>query len=318
MKLHTTLTTAICIALFYSIIPLYSSAITYPVIGGSRFGDHLLSYMHAKWIAFRHGYTLLYRPFIHSDELLLDTLEQRYNNQKTIPLKVNELSKLKKNKNATYLMSYFPESPIELKTGQWEYFPVEWDDKAFVEELQKMIKPKNPVPKMVLPADTITVAMHIRRGGSFEAFNDGFPAKFPHDYFYIDALTEIYEQLGEQELYVYIFTDDQHPAKVAESYKNAFKDKKITFEYRHTKNDYYLNVIDDFFALAQFDCLIRPDSNFTLCASKINTYLIEISPGDSAVINQKTLISSMAIKINKGETATILKKPCKGISNYYQ
>lgn len=290
--------------------PLQPAAITYPVIEGSRFGDHLLSYMHAKWIAYKYGATLLYRPFIHSDELVLDSKEQRYNNQQTWPLKVYELNKLSKSDNTPYFMSYFPESAYELKTGHWNYFAVDWSDKGFIDELRKMIQPKNPVNKMVLPSDKVTVAMHVRRGGSFETFNEGFPVKFPHSYFYVDALNEIYEQLGEQELFVYIFTDDQQPDKVAEFYQNAFHDKKIIFEYRHAKNDHYLNVIDDFFALAQFDCLIRPDSNFTLCASKLNTYLVEISPSDCALKDQKTVISSMLIKARNNHQITVYEKQC--------
>src|SRR5665213_983093 len=52
-------------------------AVTYEFSGG-RLGDNLLSYLHAKWISYRHQIPLLYKPFKYSDKLMLDTNEIRF------------------------------------------------------------------------------------------------------------------------------------------------------------------------------------------------------------------------------------------------
>ena len=51
------------------------SYITYEFFGG-RFGDCLLSYLHAKWLSYKYQLPLLYKPFKYSSDLCLDAKEQ--------------------------------------------------------------------------------------------------------------------------------------------------------------------------------------------------------------------------------------------------
>ena len=60
---------------------IQSSKVTYTFSGG-RFGDNLLAYIHAKWIAYRYHIPLLYKPFDCSDQLVLHNLEELYNERK--------------------------------------------------------------------------------------------------------------------------------------------------------------------------------------------------------------------------------------------
>lgn len=294
------------------------SFITYELTWG-RFGDHLVSYMHAKWLSYKYGLTLLYRPFIYSDRLVLDSEEKRFfSNERfarVFRIPGEDVFQQELVPGALYMMPYFPESPYERNAFGGMSFDVDWHDEGFIKELKKMIYPKIPTKKMVLPKDKMTVALHIRRGGSYDVFDEGnksYPVKFPKNYFYVDALKEVYTILGAQPLYVYIFTDDQQPEKLAEYFSEIFKDTAITFDYRHTKNDHNVNVLDDFFALMQFDCLIRPDSNFSLCVSKIKKYLIEIAPDDCTVAGNYPLVSSMAVSIDKGRSERYsYKKNCE-------
>ncbi len=47
---------------------------------------------------------------------------------------------------------------------------------------------------------------------------------------------------------------------------------------REEGNRHDLNVMDDFFALLDFDCLIRPDSNFSICAEILGNHKVVVSP----------------------------------------
>jgi len=46
----------------------------------------------------------------------------------------------------------------------------------------------------------------------------------------------------------------------------------MRFDYRVDLNDEFINVLNDFFSLTLFDCLIRADSNFSGIAAKITDY----------------------------------------------
>jgi hypothetical protein len=50
------------------------------------------------------------------------------------------------------------------------------------------------------------------------------------------------------------------------------------------------NILEDFFALTQFDCLIRPDSHFSIAASKIADYKVIISPAHSIITKKRKVI----------------------------
>jgi hypothetical protein len=268
------------------IAPIQAGFVTYNFSHG-RFGDRLLSYMHAKWISYKYGLTLLYKPFIYSENLMMDSLEQHLSKSqrfsRIIEVSSEDVFKNGIDHNALYVVPYFPESLYELNHFASAYFAVDWSNQKFVKVLNETVRLKMSLLKRVLPTGVITVAMHVRRGGSFEPFSvitKEWSIKAPQEEFYKETLKHLYTTLGEKPLYVFIFTDDQQPEIIAERFTKAFQGKRIEFDYRREKNDYNINVLDDFFALTQFDCLIRSDSNFSFCASKLKTYTVEITPGD--------------------------------------
>ena len=53
------------------------SYVTYQLPYG-RLGDKLITYVHAKWISYKYGLKLLYRPFEYSDKLMLSKIEQPF------------------------------------------------------------------------------------------------------------------------------------------------------------------------------------------------------------------------------------------------
>ena len=118
-------------------------AVTYTFSGG-RFGDNLLSYLHAKWIAYQYQIPLLYRPFNYSQYLVLDDRELKY-----VASSAQLYPRL-------YTSPYFPEDPHEYKNGldangvPWSGFEVNWKDPGFRKVVKEMIAPKNPLSPLPL------------------------------------------------------------------------------------------------------------------------------------------------------------------------
>ena len=57
------------LALLFAMTLHAEEVITYELSDG-RFGDNLLSYLHAKWISHEKKIPLLYKPFTFSNELI--------------------------------------------------------------------------------------------------------------------------------------------------------------------------------------------------------------------------------------------------------
>lgn len=283
-------------------------AVTYELIG--RFGDNLLAYMHAKWLSLyyaRRGYNLpvFYKPFLFSTQLRVHDLERACSRghlaslSRIISLKNHKWTELERRSDVLYEIPYFPYD-LEKEPGNWTAFEVDWKDAEFKRELKRVISPRCPLPKFELPTDKITVAIHVRRGGSFEELNLGFPFKFPDDSYYLEQLKTLDTLFNHRPLYVFIFTDDREPLKILKTFQDYFeKFSHITFDCRHTQTDHNINVLEDFFALTKFDCLIRPDSNFSVCAAKISDYLVEIEPKTCYVAGNKSIVSEANVIVDQ-------------------
>ena len=266
-------------------------AVTYEHSPG-RFGDNLLSYIHAKWISYKYNIPLLYKPFIYSDQLILHEQEVLYSDSarkqfdKIVILGKHVYVNPQDRSFILYMAPYFPSSKWELENavsfagGRWDFFEVDWQEKGFIEELQKVIAPRYSMPSMHLPTDCITVAVHVRRGGNHDTPDVPplFPLKFLPDKFYIAQLRELYVLLNRKPLYVYIFTDDTDPEKLVETFKQHLQHLNIQFDCRKHGNADTMNVVEDFFALQKFDCLIHSESNFSFIMSKIGDYMVSIYP----------------------------------------
>lgn len=303
---------AILLCVSTEIVPKSRQAVTYEQSPG-RFGDNLLSYIHAKWIAYKNGITVLYKPFVYSDQLMLHEFELLYH--ESDKNKFNKVVVLGKNKQVNpyeaasvlYFVPYFPESKWELKNcksftgGAWDYFEIDWCDTGFIAELKKVIAPRKPKAHMSLPADRITVAIHLRKGGNHDTPETlpGFPLKFLHDEFYIQQLKELYILLQQQPLYVYLFTDDNHPEKLMAKFKDNLKGLAIEFDCRRQGNSDRANVLEDFFALQQFDCLIHSESNYSFIASKLGNYMVSMYPDSFHKEQGRIVYDHINVAINK-------------------
>ncbi len=167
------------------------------------------------------------------------------------------------------------------------------------------------MPLLELPTDCITIAVHIRKGTgwdipqfapSFEKLTEMGPLKWPPDSYYIEQIQNIIKLFPDQKLYIHIFTDHDNTQEIVEHYKAAINDTTghVSWGCRAQGNKHDLNVLEDFFALTTFDCLIRNDSNFSLIASKLANYKMLIAPWESKMVNGTIVISGILIETAAG------------------
>ncbi len=132
-------------------------------------------------IAFIGNMPFAYTPFIYSDQLMLSALEDK------VPSGVKIISINSQNFNSfwdrlksgaysgnskddvIFKIAYFPEYFSEhLPQHGYLFFEVDWDNPAFKNiPLRKTIAPKEPLKLLELPADKMSVALHVRLGGSY-------------------------------------------------------------------------------------------------------------------------------------------------------
>lgn len=269
---------------FYITVAIISSAneaITYSFSGG-RFGDQLLSYLHAKWLSYEYDIPILYQPFPYSSELTLDNVENRFEKEifkEHIYIKTVE-SILPKNKSRSilYTCPYFAEAEYERNRYCCKVM-VNWKDPDFRLLVKSLIMPKKKLQLIEPSSESVNIAVHARLGGGYDSrsMNHSFPLKLPSFNFYIDGLKKIASYFEGRSLYCFVFTDDPDPETVAKLLKEGVNDERIVFDYRK-ENHHTKNVLEDFFSFFNFDALVRPDSNFSIIPSVINDYAIVISP----------------------------------------
>lgn len=270
------------------------SAITY-IPGFGRFGDGLLNYSKAKWLSYKYNIPIFCTKFPYYDSLKICEIEKAYKNgmendfKEVVRFKEREEPKFPKedgfkinrSRSCLYISNYY----VDVK--------IDWEDEEFISELKKTIAPIIEINKQELPKDRVSVAVHVRKGGGFDdpiysdpdAKNNGqkcfvdkvFPEKFPPDSFYIEQIKKLYEILGNVPMYVYIFTDDHDPARIINKYEKFFVGLDIKLDCRKSGNCHNNNVVEDFFTMMQFDCLIRSGSNFSFFVDMIGDFSAVIS-----------------------------------------
>jgi len=307
--------------------------------GSGRFGDKLITYIKAKWVSYKYDIPLYYVPLKHrswpipySDKLMISKLENLYT--KDIQLKFNKTIAFTCKKSNRFIACdsqndfHFEKDAGHLYCGYFmpnfyhKKLTVDFEDELFVQELKKTIKPITPIQKPKIPENRISVALHVRKGGGYDkmlqnkkdipaifkrstnkelySYSDySFPFKFPPDQYYIDQIKKLYDLLEHKPLHIHIFTDDTMPEKIAHSYEEQLHEYDITFSYRKNDNHYNSNILEDFFSMTYYDCLIRGESNFSLVAGVIGDFFIEIYPLTGYWSNNQLIIDKVKVKIKE-------------------
>lgn len=307
-----------CVFLFFY-FPLYSlssqkSFITYEFSGG-RFGDNLLSYLHAKWISYRYQIPMLYKPFPYSSQLALHDLEIHYCPEnypaykKEVYMRDGFSMNFFQDKSfCLYICPYFPENSWEQihskgSCGEpWYHFLVDWQDLEFREIVKNLISLKRQYLLTVPPQDKISIAIHFREGGGYDTEDVifDFMTKIPPLDFYVKGLARVIKLFPGKSFYCHLFTDALDPQKTIQILKESLPEEiDITFGCREKGNVHNKNVLEDFFSLFQFDVLVHPQSNFSLIPSLIHDYAITYSPFSAKRDGANVIIDKVKFEINE-------------------
>lgn len=301
------------------------AAVTYALSGG-RFGDNLLAVAHAKWLSYTLDLPFIYVPFCFSDHLNLSVDPSikhlgacRFSKEYYLYTKDNFFHLWRRlyglnNDNWLYVLPYYPETQQEFDhPNSFPLFTqINWDDPAFLRELRSIISPRFPLHCQALPSDRITVAIHIRTGigkdePTWEDFTRRWPMKGPPFSYYVEAL-QLITNVIHKPLYVHIFTDHPDPVELEKMFTHKFSHLDIVFNSRKNGNRHDENVLEDFFSMEKFNCLIRSDSNYSLMASKLFRYQIAIAPvhfeRDS---NNQVIIDTLSIQMSHSDDLPTIK-----------
>lgn len=266
------------------------SAVTHQV-SPARFGDRLTAYCKARYIAYKYNIPLLYVPFEHSDQLVLHDKELRYTEEQA-----------KRFKQRVHISTQMPDIDPDSDTlyivtmNHWNLFksPAYYglpDDKGFFAHLKEFVKPKKKISYPERVKDAVNVAAHVRTRGYFDrGYQIKDDGKFPPQAFYIRSIKYLMDYFKDKKLHIHIFTDDPNPAAISQNFKKAIASDRVSFSYRTSRNNYDINIVEDFFALTRFDCLIRGRSCYSGIAQLVsdNEIVIYTEDGvnDGVVINK--------------------------------
>lgn len=292
----------------FSLFAISEAGVTYDLSGG-RFGDNLISYLHAKWVSYEKNIPLIYQPFELSSDLILDEKEE---SRCPTPYHLHHLNKGPVSSDIElpilYVCPYFPEDPWEQNHESWFHLKVDWKDSKFKKMAREMIAPKRALKLITPPADRISVALHIREGGGFDEKVDllrgspSNPMKFPPISFYAEGLKRILNETKGFSIYCYVFTDAKHPEKVIKKLKAHLPKKcNIAFDYRKKNNRHNANILEDFFSLFNFDILIRSQSNFSMAASLIGDFSMVYSPKDCIISENHVTITDVFFECHRSK-----------------
>lgn len=280
-------------------------AVTYEFSGG-RFGDCLLSYLHAKWLSYVYQIPLLYKPFLYSTDLALHEREVKLTNGdyrlRYRASVANIAQDVESSQPFLFSCPYFPEDPIEREEEKYLCFDVDWKDPGFRKAALEMIAPKKQLRLVEPPQGTVNIAIHVRNGENYddEALRRRFPLKLPPFSFYLEALPRVLEYFRDKSIYCHIFTDAEQPAWIEQALHRAVPPgMKVQFAYRKGVNRHNWNVLDDFFSLFRFDVLIRSQSNFSLIPSKLHDYAIVCFPSDFSFQDGNPIIEKTELEVEE-------------------
>jgi hypothetical protein len=266
------------------------SAITY-VTSGGRFGDQLIHYCIAKQLAIKYGIEFYYRRFDYSDRLVLsikDSLfvEASFKNHKRIDMGYEFETPPCLEKDFLYVVT--PE--------HWKFSAADitWYGihQTMIDEFKTLIQPLFEIKKFKFPDNMISVALHVRVGDGFDyGIQEDWTiikpgCKFPKDEFFIDSIKKIQNHFNNPHLYIYVFTDAFDKQSVVDRLQHTLNDPSVCFaplEKNYSEQPWNEDVLEDLFFMAQFDCLVRPHSNYSFIAQLIGNHKYIALPGDEII-----------------------------------
>jgi hypothetical protein len=277
-------------------------AVTFSWKGG-RFGDHLKCFASALWFSQKHSIPFLYPYFPLSQHLALTDLEQ-YNPEKhhfdQVIQYSNQVESLLQNDTESILIV------MKIKKRPKTSF----NDQEFRNSMKKLITPKISLNKIKLPKQYLSVAIHVRTGGSFVTDKEKRltqPLRFAPLSYYVDQINYIRSLYPEKQLYVHLFTDDENPKHIIQFLQEQCSDKAILYGFRLDNHQQDQSVLEDFFNMMDFDILIQPKSGFSTMAAYLGHQTLLIKPTKHKHIDPATWYIT-EVEITRKNNGKIIEK----------
>jgi hypothetical protein len=278
---------------------------------GGRFGDNIMVYLLAKCIAHKYVIPLLYKQIEYSDLLQLHYHESlHYEKKQTQKLHYRfpiftESNLLEHKHEKTLFISSLKFRAPET-SGTYKLRNYLQQNQELLKNIKYMLTPLKKPNIPLLPKNKLTIALHVRKGDGFDEplksqqyystediptyvkqtpitkvekrrFSDKrHPLRFPPEQFYVDQLKQLAKDYPDQQLYVFIFSDEKDLKSLCNRLKIAINNTNITFDYR--KDDPSQYIIDDWIAIQHFDVLIRPASSYSKTAQILGNNKLVIHP----------------------------------------
>lgn len=328
---------------YYSILFLLSffvvhaekqSAVTF--YAGGRLGDKLMVYVKAKWFAYKYNLPFLCSDFefqekfaLHEKDNYLKKGGEKEYKHKVVVKKESDIDPLAK--DTLFVVDFYVKSPDTAHLVNIKQLFLNNPD--FHENIKATIAPCEPITPINFPDNYAKVAVHVRRGSGgdlpllqkdeqptaaekktfykkskkVEYMDVGWPTKFPPDDYYIKQIKRLSEILEHKPMYVFIFTDYAFPEEIASKYQNALNMPNIIFDWRRQGHDYKKNIIEDLFALSQFDYLIRSISSYSGIGFLMGNHTLVFAPAHAEWLEDRLIIDKVLFS-SRNEDGTYLRQ----------
>jgi hypothetical protein len=266
-----------------------------PCEWSGRLGDQVMLYMATKYIAMTYDMDFFYREFKNSDKFMLSSYDKKFDSsiRKNYGHIINiknfqDLESIKNNSNTLFVLQW---GLVSIDTGR-SIFEKKHLNAQFLAHMQQMLQLIEPLkqPILKIPADYISIAVHIRKGEGFDnsllstqiyknnnKYSDQtWPSKFPPEQYYIDQINRLTSLLADKKIILYIFSDSLDPIALTERIKSHCLRKDLTFI---TATDIWQNsLFNDLYAMSECSCLICSTSMLSYVAEIIGNHAVVIRP----------------------------------------
>jgi hypothetical protein len=262
---------------------------------GERLGDRLLIICAVKFLALTHDLDFYYRPSQFLENCMLsdteikfdDSIKARYN--KTIEFTEPAY---KKSKPSTLFLA--PWSSIDHLS---QHFGKRHVFRTYFDKLQMMVTPKVLLPKLEIPPNTVSVAVHVRKGEGYDEplssvqiykkitaemkskdrpADHSWPSKFPPEQYYIDQIHLLEDLLANKKITFFIFSDSLNPQDLtARIAKHCAKENASFINASSSRSD---SPLIDMYKMSACDCLIRAESSFSMVSQIMGNHKLVFSP----------------------------------------
>jgi hypothetical protein len=268
-------------------------AISYD-LGGGRFGDKLLGYSQARYLSYITHVPFLYRAFPYSEQLTVefqalayDQYASKYahtfhiNSSKTL---TECLTKIRNPQTppTLFILDYFPSdiSEWEKDHSRQLLLNIPWHDPDFFTYLKQSTQPRIAIPHLKQNG-RLNVADHVRTLSGADTPDTSmvaFPLKHPDLEYHKRQIRRVYEWNLGRPMHVFLFSDTKDPSQLLQDFRRAFRREDITFDIQYHNRVDTDHVLQDFFAMQQFDVLIATQSNFSMMAARLGSFDMVLFP----------------------------------------